>query len=202
MNILLFFILVPAAVLLLRYLFVQNNLTLSRRTENMLLVVSIAAVLFSVTAGILTRNDLYFAGYRTTTYIMFTADVIVMLYYLLGTPKSRLHALQALKSIVVCAMIIHAILITDGFTFAFRKYLVYNDCQYRIEKVNGFMVGNRIKLFVNEGIFDRCYKLEELPYNIIIDSACVHEMENDSLYVHLFHSTKGEKNPYIIKIKL
>jgi hypothetical protein len=202
MNILLFLILVPAAVLLLRYLFVQNNLTLSRRTENVLLVVSIAAVLFSVTAEIITRYDLYFAGYRTTTYIMFSADVIVMLYYLLGTPKSRLRALQALKSIVVCAMIIHAIFITDGFTFAFRKYLIYNDGQYRIEKAHGLMAGNRIKLFVNEGIFDRYYKSEQLPYNITIDSARIQEVGNDSLYIQVFHSSKGEKNPYIIKIRL
>lgn len=202
MNIMIFLILVPALVLLLRYLFVQNDLTLSRRTENVLLVLSIIAVLFSITAWYITRYNLYFAGYRTTTYIMFSADIIVMLYYLLGTPKSRLRALQVVKSIVVIAMLVHAILITDGFTFAFKKYLVYNDDKYRIEKENGFMVGNRIRLFVNEGIVDRYYKSEELPNNIIIDSACIQKVENDSLCVKLFHSTKGEKNPYPIKIRL
>jgi len=201
MNILLFLILVPAAFLLLRYLIVQNNLTLSRRTENVLLIVSIAAVLFSVTAGIITRYDLYFAGYRTTTYIMFAADVIVMLYYLLGTPKSRLRALQVIKSIVVIVMLFHAILITNGFTFAFKRYLVYNEGKYRIQKENGFMATNKLLIFVNEGIFDRLYE-EKPPYYVFADSARIQEVGNDSLYIQVFHSTKGEKNPYIIKIRL
>lgn len=200
MNPILFLVLPPAVILFLRYLFVENNLYLSRKTEKVLLVLSIFCLALSISAEAITRHNLYFAGYRTTSYIMFVTSVVALVYYLLGTPNSKLKGLQTLKVIIVSILMINALFVTDGFKFSYKKYLLYNEGKYRIEKINGFMAPNACNLFINEGIFDRKYYID-LPYYISADSALVVENINDSISILIYHHSLEADNPFEIKMK-
>lgn len=201
---LILFLFIPIfLILLLRYLFVRNQLTVSAKAERVLLVSGAVTFLLMIVSYQMAKYDLYFAGYRTTTYIMFSASFFVLLYYLLGgVPSPKLQGLQFIKFALSLVLLINAFFVTDEFTFRFSKNLIYSDGKYRIQKVDGFMSGIQYELWVNEGFFDRAYRLEFRKWTIV-DSVDINEIGSDSVIINIYHhDTDYLPSPDKIRIKL
>ena len=219
MIVILIFVVTPLLILGIRHL-----LKFDRNKNQKLNLIFLGFLLFMVglyiSTFILSNYNLYWSGYRSTSFIFIGLTLTLILFYWLY-PIEKLNILLNLSLylfIFISSGI--AIFLSWEIKDEYDKQLFYLDSKYRLEETEiGLMrVPKLPKLFVKNGLIEKKYLLDTIYDNpnysyptqyyiprekIILIK--IKEIGNKTISVIIFHNSdtnRVRKNPLEFRIKL
>jgi hypothetical protein len=219
MIFLLIFIILPSLILGSRY-FVNSGRRISSSFSKVILYILIFATGLYLSTFLLSEYDIYWSGYRSTSFIFIALSIILVVFYL-TYPINKLTLIFSL-TIYVSTFLLSGISIFLAWEIydEYYKQLFYKDKKYRLEETErGFMrIPKLPKLFVKNGIFEKRYLIDTIydsPKNSYVAQYYIPkekiikvevlEIKGDTVLITFLHTAdtnEVRKNPLQFKIKL
>ena len=219
MTLVLIFILIPLLILGLRYL-IKFDRKKNLKLNFMLLFLLLIMVGLYISTFILSNYNIYWSGYRSTSFIFIGLTLALILFYLFY-PIEKLNILMTLTLYLLIFLSSGvSIFLSWEIKDDYDKQLFYLDTKYRLEETDRGMMrlAKLPKLFVKKGIFEKRYLLDTVydnpnfsyaaEYYIPKDKVTkieINEVENKTVSVIIFHTSdtnRIRKNPLEFRIKL
>jgi hypothetical protein len=201
------FILIALVFVGARFLFKNAGIYLPAALFRILLGIQFCLLLLSVSTFVLAEYNIYWRGYRSTSFIIIATAITGLLCFWLYKGKS----FGPFIFIVFVETFIAAIVVFD-MDGSYTESLYYNDNKFRLENTDRFIMAHPClpDLFVKEGLFEKQYKLNRIypPYILSISQikkVYITEVDERKVRITFTHSAdtiNGFKNPLIVDVDL
>ena len=206
MAIILLFTILPVAFFLL----VKATLnSFAFKATKQMQSVTAALLIFSIglyiSSIILSEKNIYFRGYRSTTFIFLFMNAMGFIFCLVYSPKAYTakNLMFLFYLIIIPCSIISSYLVFE--LSDYNRNLIYDNGNYRLENAKRFISPASLpNLYIKNGIFEKKFTIPIDSYiedlnKPDIDSVLLSEKGSDSLIIAFYHKKdKIElKNPLI-----
>jgi hypothetical protein len=183
----------PVFFLLLRFVLIKSKVQVSPAFNKVLFALFLLAIGLFISAIILARYNIYFKGYRSTSFIFLAMSVSGGLFYSFCHRHGNIVVGKILSLATAICLSLSGPLAYE-LAYDYAPQLVYNDARYRLEETHRGVNEpcGLPKLFIKSGIFEKRYDLEETGYGCIsgkeIKSVSIADQPRDSVTVTIYHT--------------
>ena len=157
----LFIIIISSLPIILRH-FIINKININERLNNVFMWFTIIFSIILIITIIMSNYNIYWRGYKSTTYLLITTNIVGIIYYITDKKILRKSSNKILLSLFLfLGIAISTLICLESFNnYKSKKY--YNNKKYRIENTfNGIISMYRLpNLFVKNGIIEKRYNLK------------------------------------------
>ena len=220
MQLLLFFLIIPCLIILLRRIFVKYKIYFSSKLSKIFFFIYILFIVLYLSTFILSKYDLYWKGYRSTSFIFILLTFFTIIFYWFHTPNKFSTIISGSAALLTFILSGASLFLCYEIEGDYYSDLYYNDSKYRLENTERAIMALPLlpKLFVKGGLFERCYTIDNTYDDSIrsyvneryiskekirkIEVKQISENVVSIIFYHTADTNSVRKNPLIFKVAL